>query len=220
MKLLFAFFMTGSALAAAPFGSGRTAPSGDGASQSAAAPFGSGRTAPSGDGASQIAAAVPSLGPGSAVRFGPPAGYRLAKSASSVQLRGFVSSWLQDCADGCGLPAGAAKNDPVEAELGLPEVPGEFNKTGFTRRFEFKGFEGPLVLTATVYAICPRGQAQPPGSPCPGRYFQVQAALSGAAGALCGASLNEADAVPFPVLACGAPAGSKKIGITLHRIPL
>lgn len=186
--------------------------------------------------AAALAVDVPSLGPGSAVRLGPPAGYRPAKASSGVHLRGFVSSWVQDCASGCGLPAGVEKNDPVSAELALPEAPGTFTKADFVRRFKFEGFAEPLVLAAAVYAICPQGAQAPGGTRhvsnsaalyfakqsagCPGRYFQVQAALSGAAGALCGASLNEADAVPFPVLTCGAPAGSKKIGITLHRIPL
>jgi hypothetical protein len=167
------------------------------------------------------AAQVPFIGRVGAVKLGPPAGYRAAAdTARSIRLAGFMSSWLQDCADGCGLPAGVVKNEAVGSELGLPDKPGEFRKASFTRTFVFPGLEKPLGVQTTVYAICPRGGTPTAEDPCPGRYFQVQTELSGAAGAVCGASLNERDVQPFPVMTCGAPAGTSKVGITLHRVPL
>ena len=53
---------------------------------------------------------------------------------------------------------------------------------------------------------------------CPGRYFQAQVSLSGAAEAFCSAALNVADFSPFPVLMCaGARKPGQRVGITLHR---
>ncbi|HAH05152.1 MAG TPA: hypothetical protein DCM05_01300 [Elusimicrobia bacterium] len=167
-----------------------------------------------------VMAQVPTLGQAGEVKLGPPAGFKAAQSAAkSVKLSGFASSWAQDCSEDCGIPVGVVKNQPLAAELGLPEKAGEFRMVSFVKRFAFEGL-GELTMKTAVYAICPRGGTPTESDPCPGRYFQVQMELSGLAGAVCGSMVNAGDVEPFPVLTCGAPAGTRKVGITLHRIPL
>ena len=145
----------------------------------------------------------------------------------SVSLRGFSSSWIQDCSAGCGLPSGVKKNDPVELTLALPDVPGEFRMTKFSRAYSFQTRDGgvptqPLEVAVSLYAVCPRGGQPSNNDPCPARYFQAQIELSGAAAAQCGVSLNQADVEPFPVMTCGALLRGKpfRIGVSLHRVPL
>jgi len=132
-----------------------------------------------------------------------------------LPLKGFVSLWAQDCGNGCGLPSPLLKNDPVELALGLPDAAGEFRSVRLERLYPVQGQS--LKVRADFYALCPPAAK---GAACAGRYFQVQVELSGAAAALCTVSLNEADAAPFPVLACAAPQGSRRIGVSLHRLPL
>jgi len=161
--------------------------------------------------------------PAPAPEAGGPAAVRAPRSLS---LRGFSSSWIQDCTAGCGLPAGVKKNDPVDLTLALPDVPGEFRAAKFSRTYAFQtpggGAQPPLQVAVSVYAVCPRGAPASAEDPCPGRYFQAQIELSGAAAAQCGASLNEADAAPFPVMTCGAFLSGKplRVGVSLHRVPL
>ena len=179
----------------------------------------------------------PSLGPAAPARALP----------KTMSLRGFSSSWIQDCSAGCGLPAGVKKNDPVELTLAFPDVPGEFRMAKFSRSYGFKTADGeaqlpPLEVAVSIYAVCPRGAPSTgpsaAGTPreengergalpsendsCPARYFQAQIELSGAAAAQCGVSLNQADVDPFPVMACGALLRGKpfRVGISLHRVPL
>lgn len=167
-----------------------------------------------------VMAEVPGVGEVGAVKLGPPAGFAAAaKTARSVTLSGFASSWAQDCSGECGIPTGVVKNEALSAELGLPEKAGEFRMVSFVRKFAYEGL-GELVMKTAVYAVCPRGGTPTAEDPCPGRYFQVQTELSGLAGAVCGAMVNEKDILPFPVLTCGAPVGTRKVGVTLHRVPL
>ncbi|MCX5797540.1 MAG: hypothetical protein NTY77_18780 [Elusimicrobia bacterium] len=126
-----------------------------------------------------------------------------------MRLRGLLSVWTQDCAPDCGLPSAIVKNDPVLLELPLPEKPGQFRAVRLKREYQVSG--GTLQVQADFYALYPPGAAP---------YFSVQVELSGAAAALCTASLNEADFSPFPVLACGSPRDGKRLGLTLHRAPL
>lgn len=126
-----------------------------------------------------------------------------------LRLHGLLSVWSQDCSATCGLPSAIVKNDPVALELPLPEKPGEFRAVRLQREYSVAG--GTLKVQADFYALYPAGAAP---------YFSVQVELSGAAAALCTASLNEADFSPFPVLACGAPRNGKRLGMTLHRAPL
>ncbi|MBI5241429.1 MAG: hypothetical protein HY926_13230 [Elusimicrobia bacterium] len=165
-----------------------------------------------------------------------------------LPLRGLLSVWSQDCSPACGLPSALVKNDPADLDLPLPEKPGEFRSVRLRREVLVAG--KTLQVQADFYALCPArpGAPSPQGSrsplpqgtpDCPGRYFSVQVELSGAAAALCTASLNTADFSPFPVIACGAPgstvpggqtsssperdgapAGGKRLGVTLHRTPL
>ena len=137
------------------------------------------------------------------------------QAAATLRFDGFISVWSQDCGPACGLPWPLIKNDAAGLVLALPEKPGEFRAGAIARRYRTEA--GDLNVKASVYAVCPRG---PAAAGCPARYFTVQLELSGAASALCSATLNEADVSPFPVLACGGPAGSLRLGATLHRAPL
>ena len=137
-----------------------------------------------------------------------------AAAQAVVPLRGLLSVWSQDCAPDCGLPSALVKNDPVELDLPLPEKPGEFRSVRLQRSYPVPG--GTLQVQADFYALCPPAAREG----CPARYFSVQIELSGAASALCTASLNAADFSPFPVIACGAPRDGKRLGVTLHRAPL
>jgi hypothetical protein len=101
------------------------------------------------------------------------------------------------------------KNDPVSVTLGLPAKAGEFRSAILTRSYPFDG--RTLTVKSSFYSLCP------PDKGCAARYYQVQVELSGAAAAFCSVAVNEADISPFPVASCGAPQGTKRIGITLHR---
>jgi len=135
---------------------------------------------------------------------------------AAIPLQGLLSVWSQDCAPDCGLPSAIVKNNPVELALPLPDKPGEFRVARIKREYQVSG--ATLNVQMDFYALCPP-QKTGAESACPSRYFSVQVELSGAAAALCTASLNAADFSPFPVLACGAPRNGKRLGVTLHRAP-
>ncbi|MDD5627566.1 MAG: hypothetical protein PHU21_00760 [Elusimicrobia bacterium] len=126
-----------------------------------------------------------------------------------LPLKGLLSVWSQVCAPDCGLPSAIVKNEPVALELPLPEGPGQFRVVRLQREYQVAG--KTLRVKADFYALRP---------PAAAPYFSVQVELSGAAAALCTASLNEADFSPFPVLACGAPSGGRRLGVSLHRANL
>lgn len=131
----------------------------------------------------------------------------------TARFLGYASAWRR--ADG-GLPRPVQANVPVDRTLALPGGPGQ--ATSVTERV---AFAGGLTGTLRLFAVCPHGP--PAGLPCPGLYYQVQVELAGAAQGFCSASLNGADALPFPVLQCAgreAAVPGSWLGVTLHRAPL
>lgn len=142
----------------------------------------------------------------------PVAGVALAADGAA-RFIGYASAWRRQ--DG-GLPRPVQANVPVDRTLTLPGGPGQA-----TAAAERLAFAGGLTGTLRLYAVCPHGP--PAGSPCPGLYYQVQLELAGAAEGFCSASLNGADALPFPVLQCAgreSGASGSWLGVTLHRAPL
>ena len=142
-----------------------------------------------------------------------------AASASALDFSGFVSSWKQDCTNGCALPAGE-ESGAASFSVDEPMNPGEARLGKFERTFAFK--TGETVKAAfTVYFVCPRAEKGRPGvDSCPSRYLQVQAVLTGDARAFCGAALNLADARPFPVLMCAGEnlrRPGERLGVSLSR---
>lgn len=142
-----------------------------------------------------------------------------AASASALDFSGFVSSWKQDCTDGCALPAGE-QSGPASFRVDEPMNPGEARVGKFERTFSFKTGE-TVRAEFTVYFVCPRAAKGRPGvDSCPSRYLQVQTVLSGDAKAFCGAALNLADAHPFPVLMCAGEnlrRPGERLGVSLSR---
>lgn len=143
----------------------------------------------------------------------PPVEGVLVAPNATARFTGFASAWRRP--DG-GIPRAVESNVAVDRSLALPAGPGQAST--LTQRLSFAG---GLEAAVRLYAVCPHGP--PAGSPCPGLYYQVQLELSGAAEGFCSASLNGADALPFPVLQC---AGREKgvpgswLGVTLHRTRL
>lgn len=142
-----------------------------------------------------------------------------AANAAALDFSGFVSSWKQDCTNGCALPAGE-ESAPAAFSADEPMNPGEAHVGRFERTLAFK--TGEKVLAAfTVYFVCPRGAVNRPGvDSCPQRYVQVQAVLTGDARAFCAASLNPADAHPFPVMMCAGEnlrRPGERLGVSLSR---
>lgn len=140
-------------------------------------------------------------------------------SASALDFSGFLSSWRQDCTNGCALPAGQ-ESGAASFSVDEPMNPGEARIGKFSRTFAFE--TGEKVQAAfTVYFLCPRGAKGQPGvDSCPSRYVQVQAVLSGDARAFCAASLNPADAHPFPVMMCAGEnlrRPGERLGVSLSR---
>lgn len=142
-----------------------------------------------------------------------------AASASALDFSGFLSSWKQDCAGGCALPAGE-QSGAASFAVDEPMNPGEARTAKFERAFVFQTGE-KVQAVFSVYFVCPRGaKGEPGGDSCPSRYLQVQAVLSGDARAFCGAALNLADARPFPVLMCAgenARRPGERLGVSLSR---
>lgn len=149
-----------------------------------------------------------------------------------LNLKGFISGWTQYCPGGvCNLPAPEEKNVGTELSINLPDKPGEAGTAGFEKQFAFKN-RGAVSLRLTLYAVCPGkrflisetgGQNNSGKGRCPGMYYQAQIELSGDAQAFCAVSLNESDAIPFPVMMCSGPDAknpSYRLGITTHRLPL
>ena len=133
-----------------------------------------------------------------------------------LELKGYISSWTQDCAGAsCALPVPGERNVPVALRLALPAAAGEASAAHFSKKLAAGA--GELAVELDFYAICPYVGKDA----CAGRYFQAQARLAGPAGAFCAAALNAGDFTPFPVLMCaGASPGGRRFGITLHRQPL
>jgi len=144
-----------------------------------------------------------------------------AANAAAMDFNGFVSSWKQDCADGCALPTGG-ESGSAAFEVDVPMNPGEARVAKFTRNFAFATGE-KVTASFTVYFVCPReaGVETAPGEDsCPSRYLQVQAVLSGDARAFCAVSLNPADAHPFPVMMCAGEnlrREGERLGVSLSR---
>lgn len=142
-----------------------------------------------------------------------------AANAAALDFSGFASSWKQDCTDGCAPPAGAA-GEAAAFSLDVPMSPGEARVARFEKDFVFPTGE-KISAAFTIYYVCPRGAAPAPGADsCPSRYLQVQAALSGDARAFCAASLNPADAHPFPVMMCAGEnlrRPGERLGVSLSR---
>ncbi len=140
------------------------------------------------------------------IAFCPPA----AADGLPLEPRGYVSSWTQSAG---GIPVPAEVNVPVRLALPLPSGPGQAAAV-FVEK-ELGSPAGPLKVRAEFFSVCPHGSAD-----CRDVYFQAKATLSGPVESLCAAYLNEADFVPFPVMACagGLPDGGY-LGVTLHRLP-
>ncbi len=140
-----------------------------------------------------------------------------ASGEPAAELAGYISAWTQDCrGSACSLPKPGERNRPVAASLGAPSSPGEAAAASVTETLRLG--EAEIKADITFYAICPYGGKN---ATCPGRYFQAQISLSGAAHAFCAASVNAEDFMPFPVMMCaGVTPGGARAGITLHRLPL
>ncbi len=142
-----------------------------------------------------------------------------AANAAALDFAGFVSSWKQDCTNGCALPAGEG-SAPASFKADEPMSPGEVHVAKFERAFEYSTGE-KVTAAFTVYFLCPRGAANEPGvDSCASRYLQVQAVLTGDARAFCAASLNPADAHPFPVMMCAGEnlrRPGERLGVSLSR---
>jgi hypothetical protein len=142
-----------------------------------------------------------------------------AANAAAMDFNGFVSSWKQDCANGCALPA-AGDSQAAAFKVDVPMNPGEARVAKFEKTFAFATGE-KVTAAFTVYFLCPRdAEAEPGADSCPARYLQVQAVLSGDARAFCAASLNPADAHPFPVMMCAGEnlrRAGERLGVSLTR---
>ena len=140
-------------------------------------------------------------------------------AASALDFSGYVSSWKQDCTSGCVPPVGSS-GEAAAFVVDVPTIPGEARVAKFEQTFVFVSGE-KIRATFTVYYVCP-ADAMPEldGDACPARYVQVQAALTGDARAYCAASLNPADAHPFPVMMCAGEnvrRPGERLGVTLSR---
>ncbi|MFI5345844.1 MAG: hypothetical protein ACHQ51_05675 [Elusimicrobiota bacterium] len=144
-----------------------------------------------------------------------------ASPGAAADYAGFVSAWRQDCTNGCGVPAGAGPGQAAAFRLDVPMNPGEARTTKFEREFVLAPTGERIKAAFTVYAVCPHGaKPEPGGDSCPSRYVQIQAVLSGDARAFCAASLNDADARPFPVMMCAGEnlrRPGERLGISLSR---
>jgi hypothetical protein len=152
--------------------------------------------------------AAPTAGPD--VRFEATA---VSAGQSVFGFSGFVSSWQKNAA----LPVPVERNIPVSFVLPAVNQPGTFRV--FRRSFNLTFGQELASAELAVYAICPQNGVVENGV-CKTRYFQVQLELSGAVNAFCSASLNGADAIPFPVMTCAGRSAADsrtKFGITLHR---
>jgi hypothetical protein len=142
-----------------------------------------------------------------------------AVPAVAMDFAGHVSSWKQDCADGCAPPAGSSSQAAAFA-VDVPMNPGEARVSKFGETFSFSTGE-KITASFTVYFVCPRDAAAKPGEDsCPSRYLQIQAVLTGDARAFCAASLNTADAHPFPVMMCAGEnlrRAGERLGVSLSR---
>lgn len=137
-----------------------------------------------------------------------------AAAEPPLELAGYISSWTQDCQGAsCSLPVPGERNRPLDLRLAPPAEPGQAAVARASETLVL-GEHGEIKAELAFYAICPYGGV--PGS-CAGRYFQVQAVLSGPAGAFCSAALNIEDFLPFPVLTCAGAVPGRRFGITLHR---
>jgi hypothetical protein len=142
-----------------------------------------------------------------------------AANAAAMDFAGYVSSWKQDCTNGCALPAGS-ESGAAAFKADVPMNPGEVRVAKFSRNFVFASGE-KISAAFTVYFLCPRdAEAKPGEDSCPSRYLQVQAVLTGDARAFCAASLNPADAHPFPVMMCAGEnlrRPGERLGVSLSR---
>ena len=142
-----------------------------------------------------------------------------AANAAALDFAGFVSSWKQDCTNGCALPA-AGESEAAAFKVDVPMNPGEARIAKFSKNFVFASGE-KVSAAFTVYYLCPRDAVSSPGEDsCPSRYVQVQAVLTGDARAFCAASLNPADAHPFPVMMCAGEnlrRPGERLGVSLSR---
>ena len=139
--------------------------------------------------------------------------------AAAMDFAGFVSSWKQDCTDGCAPPAGGT-TEAASFKADVPMTPGEARIAKFEKSFSFPSGE-KIRASVTVYFLCPPDAAgESGGDSCPTRYLQVQTVLSGDARAFCAAALNPADARPFPVMMCAGEnlrRAGERLGISLSR---
>jgi hypothetical protein len=142
-----------------------------------------------------------------------------AANASAMDFDGFVSSWKQDCTNGCALPV-PSESGPASFKIDVPMNPGEARTAKFERTFSFETGE-KVKASFTMFFVCPRDERPRPGEDsCPSRYLQVQAVLTGDARAFCAASLNTADAHPFPVMMCAGEnlrRAGERLGVSLSR---
>ena len=142
-----------------------------------------------------------------------------AANAAALDFNGYISSWKQDCTNGCALPA-PSESGPASFKVDVPVNAGEARVAKFERTLAFETGE-KVTAAFTIYFVCPRDAEPRPGDDsCPTRYLQVQAVLTGDARAFCAASLNPADAHPFPVMMCAGEnlrRVGERLGISLSR---
>lgn len=157
-----------------------------------------------------------------AVLLGASARAQSPAPAAPSGLSGYVSAWRQECVDSCGVPTAEGGSESAKAALTAPTRPGQAQSAVVEEDFAIAADATAAAervhAKLTFYYVCPRGSAA--DADCPSRYVQVQIELTGGARAFCAASLNSADAFPFPVLMCAGddarrPGG--RLGVSLSR---
>lgn len=148
-------------------------------------------------------------------------GWAQTPPPSALDFSGFLAPWTQDCANGCGVPAVSGAAEAAAFRLDMPMNPGEVRVTRFQKDLTFTPGGEKVTAAVTMYFLCPRGAKPAPGvDSCPSRYVQAQVVLTGDARAFCAASLNPADAHPFPVLMCAGEnlrQPGERLGVSLSR---
>lgn len=145
-----------------------------------------------------------------------------AAPAGNEAIDGYISLWFQKCAgEVCDTAQPLLVNNPLSFSLIPPAQPGTFSADKKPASFVLDS-STTLKAVVDMYALCPHG-AQIAEGACLSLYYRPQITLSGDTEAHCTASLNPADAIPFPVMTCAGR--SKKypeyrIGVSLHRAQL
>lgn len=142
-----------------------------------------------------------------------------AMPVSSSSMEGYISLWIQKCAgESCDTAQPLLINSALSFNLLPPNQPGSFSVDKKPASFILDS-STTLKAVVDMYALCPHG-AQIVDGACLSLYYRPQITLSGDAEAHCTASLNPADAFPFPVMTCAGRSKkypAYRIGVSLHR---